>query len=375
MQSRLRWLLLELRWLGGKVVAGLVMVGMVLVMPLAIRAAASPSSPSPEDSARRFFHRYVDDDGRVVRRDQGGDTVSEGQAYAMLLAVALGDRERFASVWGWARDNLQRDDGLLSWHWVGGQVADAQSAADADLDAAWALMLAADRFDEPSYRDEAARIATAILDQETVPTPLGPVLVAGPWARTDPARVNPSYFSFAAYDALGTLTGDARWAQVSDSSRRIVDTLTAGGRLPPDWASVGTDGTVTAVPAEGSDAPPEYGLDAARVVVRAATGCKSDRAAAKRVARVLDQRGHLESGQKVSIDGQSEVADTRSAVMLVAGAAAADAAGWTTTRDRALGRASSFDRQHPSYYGSAWIALGTALLDRRLGATCAPAAP
>ena len=367
MQSQLRWLLAQVRWLATKVAAGTVMVGMVVLFPLSIRAAAAPT---PEGAAQRFFEHYVDDDGRVVRHDQGGDTVSEGQAYGMLLAVALGERERFASVWQWARDNLQRDDGLLSWHWSNGQVADPEPASDADLDAAWALTLAAERFAEPSYRDDAARIATAILEQETVTTEQGTVLVAGPWARTDPAMVNPSYFSFPAYDALSQLTGDPRWTELATSSRRVIDDLTADGQLPPDWAHVAADGTVTPAAPQGSSAAPLYGLDAARVVVRAATGCKTDRAAAKRVARVLDERGHLESGQPVSVDGQDGIADVKNAVMLVAGAAAADAAGWDTTRDRALGRASRLDRLHPSYYGSAWIALGTTLLERRLGVTC-----
>ena len=77
----------------------------------------------------------------------------------------------------------------------------------------------------------------------------------------------------------------------------------------------------------------------------------------------------------MSVDGQDGIAKTKNAVMLVAGAAAADAAGWDTTRDRALGRASSLDRQHPSYYGSAWIALGTTLLERRLGETCPSSSP
>ena len=42
-------------------------------------------------ATERFLDAYVDPDGRVVRRDQGGDTVSEGQAYALLLATAVGD--------------------------------------------------------------------------------------------------------------------------------------------------------------------------------------------------------------------------------------------------------------------------------------------
>lgn len=70
--------------------------------------------PSPAVTA--FFSSYVDASGRVVRKDQGGDTVSEGQGYALLLAAAVGDRARFSSVWTWTKAHLQRQDGLLAWH-------------------------------------------------------------------------------------------------------------------------------------------------------------------------------------------------------------------------------------------------------------------
>ena len=66
-----------------------------------------------ETTSGGFLDRYVDGDGRVVRHDQGGDTVSEGQAYAMLLSVAADDRSRFDRVWGWTRAHLRRSDGLL----------------------------------------------------------------------------------------------------------------------------------------------------------------------------------------------------------------------------------------------------------------------
>lgn len=105
------------------------------------REAGEPSvTASAREQARaaadRFLDRYVDGEGRVVRHDQGGDTVSEGQAYALLLAAALGDRRRFALVWRWTRERLQRPDGLLSFLWRDGKVEDPQAAADADLDAA-----------------------------------------------------------------------------------------------------------------------------------------------------------------------------------------------------------------------------------------------
>ncbi|HYA68979.1 MAG TPA: glycosyl hydrolase family 8, partial [Acidimicrobiales bacterium] len=100
---------------------------------------AAPTSPVARAryDARAFLIRYVDGSGRVVRRDQGGDTVSEGQGYAMLLAAAVGDGGTFARVWAWTEANLQHADGLFSYHWADGSVVGSDPATDADLDTAW----------------------------------------------------------------------------------------------------------------------------------------------------------------------------------------------------------------------------------------------
>src|SRR6185312_7706703 len=117
-------------------------------------AAGEPSGAAGMvDKASRFFlDHYEQSDGRVVRRDQGGDSVSEGQAYAMVVAAADGDRSRFAAAWGWSRAHLLEPDGLLAWRYAGGRVVDPQPAADADLLSAWALDLASRRFGDDGYR-------------------------------------------------------------------------------------------------------------------------------------------------------------------------------------------------------------------------------
>jgi hypothetical protein len=79
---------------------------------------------TPDRIGQAFLDDWVDSDGRVVRRDQGGDTVSEGQAYGLLVAVGVDDEDAFDSIWGWTTDNLVRDDGLLSWQWADGAVVD-----------------------------------------------------------------------------------------------------------------------------------------------------------------------------------------------------------------------------------------------------------
>jgi endo-1,4-beta-D-glucanase Y len=297
-----------------------------------------------------FLDRYVRDDGRVVRTDQGGDTVSEGQAYAMLLSVAAGDSDRFARVWGWTRTHLRRPDGLLSWRWADGRVVGDEPATDADLDAARALALAADRFDEPEYRVASRALMRAIVKGDTTWAADRTVLVGGPWARGQ-AVVNPSYWSPRAFQELG-------FEKVAESSRQLTERLLESG-LPPDWARVEPYGIVASGPPSGGDAA--YSYDAVRLPVRLAESCEeADRQlAAKLWPKLRDHPG----AARRSLDGTPETADEHPAA-LVGAAAAAQAAGDDRAADSLLDRAADLDASHPTYYGSAWVALGRAMLQQ-----------
>ena len=302
------------------------------------------------DAADRFLDRYVVD-GRVVRHDQGGDTVSEGQAYAMLMAAAIGDRERFDRVWDWTAHHLRRPDGLLAWHWEDGRVVDAEPAADADLDTARALLVAADRFDEPAYRDEALALADAILAHETVDSTAGPVLVAGLWARGSPNVINPSYVAPRTYAALAEAGGDERWQGLRATGHDQVRALTDDG-LPPDWAVLEDGGPRPTGPPRSDDAP-GYGFDAVRVPIRFAEDCDAHvRGVAAGLWPELRDRDHEHP------------------VELVAAAAAADAAGQADERDALLDRAEERAERDPTYYGAAWVALGRLMLTTDLLGGC-----
>ena len=243
------------------------------------RGSGAPPA-TPQDAAARFLDGYVEPDGRVVRRDQGGDTVSEGQAYAMLLAAATGDRERFDAAWGWARAHLMRGDGLLAWRWADGDVVDDEPAADADLDAARALLVAARRFDAPEYGAAGRRLGEAIRAHMIV----NGLLYAGPWAR-DERVVNPSYFSPRAFAALG-------WDDALERGRGVLAAL--GEPLPPDWLRVEGDTVRPAGPPSEEGAPAVYGYDAVRVPLRFAESCApSDRLIAARAWPALRDRDPL----------------------------------------------------------------------------------
>jgi endo-1,4-beta-D-glucanase Y len=314
-------------------------------------------------AARAFLDGYVDPDGRVVRRDQGGDTVGEGQAYALLTAAAIGDRARFDRVWRWTRANLSRPDGLLAFHWAGGAVRDHQAAADADLDTARALLVASCRFRRPGLHAVAGRIGGAVLAHETH----GDVLAAGPWAISRGRTVfNPSYLDPRTLIALGHLTGNHRYGAVARAGRRAIAALARP--LPPDWATVSGSGAARAASAaSGAPGAGRFSFDAARTLVRLATDPDpAGRRIAAHAWRVFS--GRSPDGIVVEHDLRGRRAgQTRHPVTLVAAAAAARASGWDDATARLLDAADALQRSQPTYYGAAWTALGRlALTTRRL---------
>lgn len=338
-------------------------------------------------TGQSFLRTYVDPDGRVVRRDEGGDTVSEGQAYALLIAVALGERQGFEAVWTWTREHLQRPDKLLSWRWADGAVVDQNSASDADVDTARALVLAGERFADPNLTAAGRELAAAVLAAETVPvgtdllapttpTPTpgaaiegsGLLLTGGTWTSTTPTAVNPSYFSPRAEQLLSSATGDARWENASRTQRALVWQLIGTGLLPPDWARVDVAGTATPQP-DPSGHSPRFGLDAARLPIRMAESCDpADRALAAELLPKLD-RPDADAAASYSLDG-TPLVDWTHPVALVGVAGAAEAAGQEQLSDDRLRAAAVLNTRERTYYGSAWVALGHILLDTDLLGPC-----
>jgi endoglucanase len=281
----------------------------------------------------------------------------------MLIAAAIGDRQRFDLAWQWAKANLQRPDGLLSWHWQGGRVVDAQPASDADLDAARALLVAADRFGVAAYRQEGLRIGGGVLGAETVDA-AGPVLVAGPWATAAPRYVNPSYFSPGAFAALRRASGQRGWDSLLVSSQEVLGQLAAGGPgLPPDWAVLDSGGTAhPAPPPGGNGAAPSYSYDAARTFVRMGEGCsRESRQWASRAWPFFKSRAGSGLAATYDLAGHAQ-GNASHPLAYVAAAGSAIAAGDAAAGRSLLDRAEAAQAAAPTYYGAAWVALGRIML-------------
>lgn len=226
-----------------------------------------------ELSALWSLYRYTHvQQGRVIAHDEGGITTSEGQAYAMLRAVWAKDRAAFDEVWRWTRDHLQvRDDRLLAWKWKDG-LQDRNAATDADQDAALALVLAARRFREPGYLEEARAILADIWAREVITVGGRPVPTGGNWAPGERyPTVHVAYLAPYAYQVFAEVDPARPWEELVRSSYEILRFLFVERRLalPPELVFV--DGRTGALLLERpGSAPAPFGYDAVPIYWRVA---------------------------------------------------------------------------------------------------------
>lgn len=231
------------------------------------------------DAAWQAYRRiYIHPSGYVLDRTRnGGEVTSEGQSYALLRAAWTGDRATFDRVHAWTTRVLQRPDGLHAWRWspeAGGRILDGNSATDADQDIAFALILAADRFDEPAHLARARRILRAIHLGAGIEVAGGWFPSAGNWAV--PERiVNLSYFAPYAYPYFARLDPDADWEGVATVGYALLARATAGGEasLPPDFMVVAPDGQIAALPPD-STLGATFSFDGIRIPWRIEFDCR-----------------------------------------------------------------------------------------------------
>jgi endoglucanase len=195
----------------------------------------------------------------------GEETVSEGIGYGMLLTVAHGDRTEFDGLWAYYK--AHSSGGLMAWKTsgCGNNITDPNSASDADLDAAMALIQAACKWGG-SYLTEAQTLIAAIKSKETIE---GGENYLKPASGGLDSCQNPSYYAPGYYRAFAKKKADqaAFWNKLAtDSYTQLNRAANASTGLVPNWASMQGGAGCGGKP-DGD----RYGYDAARTPWRIAT--------------------------------------------------------------------------------------------------------
>ncbi len=201
---------------------------------------------------------------------------SESQAYALLQSYLSGDKATFNDVLNWTNQNIKRgSDNLLAWKFNVGsdhhaQILDANSATDADTDAAYALLKAGQDWNRQDYIAEGKLIANDIWNIETVDINGKRYLIAGPWAnQSDSVVVNPSYISPQAYRVFANFDINHDWNKLASDSYDLLTRVSDQNGIvaPPNWIVVSKkDGSLTNY--AGKPDSRDFGYDAFRTFWR-----------------------------------------------------------------------------------------------------------
>jgi endoglucanase len=230
---------------------------------------APASGPAARQEWEHFKAHHLTDEGRIADNMNGGISHSEGQGFAMLLAVRFNEPDLFARILRWTRGRLARpQDMLLAWAWRphdANTVPDRNNATDGDLLVAWALAEAAQQWQVPAYRSLAEAMARDILRHLVAEAGDRLALLPGihGFRQNDGFIINPSYYVFPAFQALRVVLPARQWSLLEESGLRLMRHARFGRwGLVPDWVALGRGG---GRPGLAPGRPARFSYDAVRV--------------------------------------------------------------------------------------------------------------
>ena len=176
-----------------------------------------------------------------IKFDNTSETVSEGIAYGMLIAVYHADKPLFDGLWQYYK-NARNENGVM--HWKRNGCANGANgnngATDAELDAAMALIIASCQWSTTSPHNYVNDAKTLIAAIKTHEVEAGSNILKPGDKFGGTSLTNPSYFAPAYFRVFAEFTGtDASfWNSVADKCYQILNAnahATTG--LVSDWCN------------------------------------------------------------------------------------------------------------------------------------------
>jgi endoglucanase len=237
---------------------------------------------------QRYASGFIDQQGRVIDRSEHDRTTSESQAYGMFFALVADDRPRFDAMLHWTSDNLAHSDlqhNLPAWKWGNAgdgkwQILDPNSASDADLWMAYALLQAGRLWHQDAYRDLGLSLLDQIATKEVTNLPgAGPMLLPGREGfhpKADQWIINASYLPDPVLAAAENARPKGPWKEIRHGLPALI-CQGSGGNFAMNWDTFTTGkGYAPAASPENPVNSPIFGsYDAIRVYLW--TGLSQDK--------------------------------------------------------------------------------------------------
>lgn len=196
-----------------------------------------------------FKMHFIKPDGRVVAGSSPQfQSFSEGQSYAMVFALIANDPKTFDLIWRWSLANLANnniDSRLPAWAWGKAddgtwKVLDENSASDADLWYAYALLEAGRHWQRIDYTEDAKKILALIENKSIITLPgLGKMMLPAPFGFTlspDQWQLNPSYLPIPVLRRLAQNDKSSPWSEIANNTVKMIAAVSPKG-LAPNWVN------------------------------------------------------------------------------------------------------------------------------------------
>lgn len=163
-----------------------------------------------------------------------GDVRSEGQSYAMMMAVQMGMRTEFDKLWNYAASCMRQKNGTFAWKMTQGSctVMETGFAPDGEEYFAMALLLASRRWDTSTgidYAAEAKKVLTALATQLMFNKDPACVYYTMNSGNSDASYVLPLFYSeWACFDSENASLWKAALAHARDPFFRNACNKTTG---------------------------------------------------------------------------------------------------------------------------------------------------
>jgi endo-1,4-beta-D-glucanase Y len=208
---------------------------------------------------------------KVIRPENGNDTVSEGIAYGMMIAVYFDDKPLFDGLYKYWTSHVATN-GLMTWCIPAGSgscSASGGTATDADEDAAFAMLMASKQWPSGGYAGTATTLINAVMSTDMS----GSYIKAG--SNYSASQItNPSYFAPAFYTVFG-------WSSLASNSYTLLNAA-LGSRTNGLVAAWCTGGSCNGAASNGGADDMRYQYDSHRIPWRIGLDyCWNGTAAAK----------------------------------------------------------------------------------------------
>ncbi len=225
---------------------------------------------------QQYKKNFITEAGQVID-PQEDNTTSRGQAYALLRSVWTDDKATFDSVLDWTELNLLKPNNLHASKLTIEEnneknISNDNSSTDADIDIAFSLIQAANKWNSPDYQEKAQKILDSIWVYNVAELNNTLYLGSGDAARKDTGiLVNASHYSPGMFRVFAQTDPNHDWSKLADDSYDFLNaTRDSRTGLVPNWSLVDSIGTVLTAEDYIEEDSNIYGYDASRTYFRVA---------------------------------------------------------------------------------------------------------